>query len=57
MNVQIIEEITKNGRFVAHFINQSGMHFTKGFMSPYLRDRAIRKMKHAGVVCKGRSDF
>lgn len=51
------EEIQRGGKFVAFFINQKGVPFCKGFHSPFLRDKKIKKMKYAGVKCTARMDY
>lgn len=57
MNKKIQNEIYKNGPFIAEFINQKGEPFYKGYKSPFLRKKAINKMKYAGVKFIGKQDY
>lgn len=57
MNIEISNELQKNGPFIAILINQKGNKFYKGFTSPFLREKAVKKMKYAGVKTIGKIDY
>lgn len=46
-----------SGPYVAFFVNQKGVPFEKGYPSPFLRQKAITKLKFAGVKCTGQVDY
>ena len=57
MNEKVQQEIEKNGRYIAFYINQKGEFFQKGYPSPFLRDKAIKKLKYAGVRNTGKANY
>ena len=57
MQDKLEQEIQKNGPFIAILINQEGNKFYKGFTSPFLREKAVKKMKYAKVKSVGKMDF
>jgi len=57
MEEKISLEIEKNGPFIAVLINQGGSKFYKGFMSPFLREKSVKKMVKVGVKSIGKMDY
>jgi len=57
MEDNIEREIEQNGPFIAILINQQGTKFYKGFISPFIRDKSVKKMERAGVKSIGKIDY